>query len=185
MELQVQRVKLFGQTAGRVATLLSEAFPPAAQEPFPLLVALAKRPGIDFLAFYDEDVFCGFAYCITKADLTYVMYLAVSGQSRSKGYGTAILDAIKQAYPENAIALDIESLSVLATNRPQRIKRQAFYFRNGFRELGVRMPEGNDMYDILVYGRQVSPDEIADVLAWFSFGVFRPTFTPYAVKQDA
>lgn len=174
MELRRENVRLFGTTAGRVSLLLAEAFPPASQEPFPLLVALAKRQGIDFWALYDNETFCGFTYGITRGDVTYVLYLAVASEHRSKGYGAAILDEVKRAYPGNAVVLDIESPTEPADNSEQRVKRQAFYFRNGFRELGLHMCNHGEVYDLLVCGRDVSAEEITSLLSWFSFGVFTP-----------
>ena len=177
MELRAEHAKLFGTTAGRLARLLSEAFAPSAQYPYPLLVALSKRDGVDYVAFFDGEVFCGFTYLITRGDITYVLYLAVAGDQRSKGSGSAILDAVKSRHPGNVIVLDIESPSQPATNAEQRLKRRAFYFRNGFHELGLRMPEGEIDYDLLACGRDVSVDEVSDLLQWFSLGVHRPQLT--------
>lgn len=177
MELRSQNVPMFGPVSGSVAKLLANAFPPSEQYPFPLLVLLARRKGIEFLAWFDGDVFCGFTYLITQGDITYLLYLAVDSSQRSHGYGSAILDAVKARYPGNTVALDIESPHEPCSNQGQRVRRQAFYERNGFHGLGFSLIEHGHAYDILACGRSITRSELSEVLNMAPFGLFAARFT--------
>lgn len=58
----------------------------------------------------------------------FVLYLAVNDRIRSKGYGTKILDWLKQN-TEKIIVLNVEAINSSAKNALQREKRISFYNR--------------------------------------------------------
>ena len=76
--------------------LMRTAFPPNEQIPMWLLRVLAFRKNVNFRAFYDDDQFCGVLYTVEDNKYIFVLYLAVNDRIRSKGYGTKILDWLKQ-----------------------------------------------------------------------------------------
>ena len=76
--------------------LMRTAFPPNEQIPMWLLRVLAFRKNVNFRAFYDDDQFCGVLYTAEDNKYIFVLYLAVDDRIRSKGYGTKILDWLKQ-----------------------------------------------------------------------------------------
>ena len=65
--------------------------------------------------------------------MAFVLYLAVNGEERGKGYGSQILDILKSAYVDKAIVLNIEPIDENAPNAEQRKSRLRFYNRNGSR----------------------------------------------------
>ena len=71
-------------------------FPQNEQIPMWLLRVLAFRKNVNFRAFYDDDQFCGVLYTAEDNKYIFVLYLAVNDRIRSKGYGTKILDWLKQ-----------------------------------------------------------------------------------------
>ena len=60
------------------------------------LRVLAFCKSVNFRDFYDDDQFCGVLYTADDNTYIFVLYLAVNDLIRSKGYGTKILDWLKQ-----------------------------------------------------------------------------------------
>lgn len=50
---------------------------------------------IDFMAYYDEDVFVGLTMVLNRKDFNWGWYFAVREELRGKGYGQHILTALK------------------------------------------------------------------------------------------
>lgn len=84
-----------------------------------LLSVLAFRKSVNFKAFYDDDQFCGVLYTAEDNKYIFVPYLAVNDLIRSNGYGTKILDWLKEN-TEKIIVLNVESLNPSAPNALQR-----------------------------------------------------------------
>lgn len=95
------------------------------------------------------DAFCGMAYCAHSEQLLYVGYLAVDGQRRSQGCGSAILSQLRDENPGRHLVLEVEPMDPSAHNYKQRARRLAFYERNGFRPAGLRKREGGQEYSVL------------------------------------
>jgi len=87
--------------------------------PMWLLSVLAFRKSVNFKAFYDDDQFCGVLYTAEDNKYIFVLYLAVNDLIRSNGYGTKILDWLKEN-TEKIIVLNVESLNPSAPNALQR-----------------------------------------------------------------
>lgn len=163
MKLQESNVTFLSTARKHAQTLCKTAFPPEEQMPFFLLLLKSYRADHHFSAYYDNNTFAGISYCIELADTAYVLYLAVNDQVRSRGYGSAILSAIKERYANKTLMLEVETLSQPdAKNYAQRQARLAFYERNGFEQTNLREEDNAVIYDILKYGRTIS---IADMQA--------------------
>ena len=89
-----------------IRELMKTAFPECEQFPFWLLRLFAFRRHVDFTAFFDGDVFCGAVYTAEYDDMMFILYLAVSGDVRSKGYGSMMLEHVKDKAGGKAIVLD-------------------------------------------------------------------------------
>ena len=139
------------------------------------LLSRIKKDFIDFLAYYDDDKFVGFTYLITEGDLTFIQYIAVDSTLHSKGYGSAILSQIKALYPNNRIALNLEMLDENAENTEQRIKRRAFYDKNGYEDTGIITDVHGNTLDTLILGGTTTVEELHVLLKKFTgvvFGLF-------------
>ena len=79
-----------------VCRLMRTAFPRNEQIPMWLLRVLAFRKSVNFRVFYEDDRFCGVLYTAEDNKYIFVLYLAVNARIRSKGYGTKMLDWLKQ-----------------------------------------------------------------------------------------
>lgn len=67
-------------------------------------------------------------------NFVHVNYLAVKQEHQNKGYGSAVLDFVKQNCVKKPLVLDIEELDEDAINFEDRKRRVRFYKKNAFKE---------------------------------------------------
>ncbi|MCD7769424.1 MAG: hypothetical protein LUH36_04815, partial [Oscillospiraceae bacterium] len=82
----------------------------------------------------------------------YLLFFAVSGELRARGYGTAALKALFRRYEGLPIALDFEPVDEAAENNAQRIRRKAFYLRSGFHETGLYTRTCGRGFELVCHG---------------------------------
>ena len=134
-------------TAELVESLIKSSFPPDEQEPIERLLTLAKKPMVNFWAYYDDDVFCGMIYVVESTDALFVLYLAVPDHLRSRGYGAAIIEDVRGIFGGKDMVLHVEDPNESPENADQRIRRIRFYERLGFQDTGYRLsPEGTTFW---------------------------------------
>ncbi|WCM60723.1 GNAT family N-acetyltransferase [Paenibacillus polymyxa] len=178
MSLNVKPITKDLKEINNVYELFRNSFPVNEQIPMWFLWWKSKKDFIDFIAFYDEDVFVGFTYLITNKNLTFVLYLAIDSEIRSKGYGGRLLSNIKKQYPHNRIILNIEAVEEAAINYEQRLKRKNFYMRNGYSKTSFNLFEYGQSYEVLVNGSEVSTEEYRDLFKRFTGPVLSLFFKP-------
>ncbi len=167
MTLTLKNIKKTNLDYKKAKSLLIRAFPPEERPPFSLLMHWAKKDCVDFLSAYDGDEWVGFIYIATYKDIVYVFLFAIEDNFRGHGYGSAILDAIKEKYKNRRIFLAIEEMDEKAANYPDRVRRYDFYTRNGFLPLNLKMREGRMIYDILTIGDGVTQKEYRALIDGF------------------
>lgn len=160
-----------------VRALYASAFPKEERLPFFALRALTVREGCNITAYYDGDTFCGFTYDAVKGNILYLMFFAVNGELRGKGYGSAILSYLKEQHPGKSIVLNVEMPDERADNYAERVRRIRFYERNGFSDTGCNIDEVGGTFRILSTARDFDPDAYLAVFRWLSFGAWRPKIT--------
>lgn len=134
----------------QIRHLYRSAFPANERAPLGLLFHKTDNGKDSFYAVTDEDRFIGLTYTIESDKMLYVFFLAVTNENRGKGYGTKILDIIKKKYCDKTVCLLIEDTTITsADNFKERIKRLAFYERNGFTKLGIKIDELGVKYELL------------------------------------
>ena len=160
-----------------VCRLMRTAFPQNEQIPMGLLRVLAFRKSVNFRVFYEDDQFCGVLYTVEDNKYIFVLYLAVNDRIRSKGYGTKILDWLKQN-TEKIIVLNVEAINPSAENALQREKRISFYCRNGIFDTGCRFIDEGETYSVLTSDiDHFDPKEYEMLLSRFSFGTYKKHIT--------
>ena len=155
----------------QVKALYEEAFPPQERVPWRALRMGTLRRGIDFTAYFDGGTFAGLTYTIEAKSTVYLLFLAVNAQVRSRGYGTRIIEAVRAAHPGLSIVLDIEPVEADAPNYEQRVRRLAFYERNGFHQTEWTIHEGPERYRVLFEGEDFDPRELDYASRRLSFGM--------------
>ena len=141
--------------------LYETAFPKEEQIPWDDLVRLIGEMNLDFTAYYEGEKFIGFTIVYPRPSLTssssvatqpcsselgrpsllrplnWYWYFAVKEELRGKGLGQQILNQLIDKYKGQSCVLDMESPRQECANKEQRLRRQAFYLRNGFRDTNV------------------------------------------------
>ena len=163
---------------GLFKDLYYTAFPKSEQIPMAFLLRKAKKDGIRFNAYYDEDIFVGFTYTITDGDLTYLLYLATRADIRSKGYGRQILNHIRTTYPVNRLVLNCLAEDENADDNEMRKRRQNFYFRNGYAYAGFSCKMNGNSLIVLAHNCHVTPEEFLGIFKKFWGSIFFAFFKP-------
>lgn len=160
-----------------ICHLMKSAFPQNEQFPLWLLHLLALRKNVNFRAFFDEDQFCGVIYTVESSIYIFVLYLAVNDKIRSKGYGSQILQWLKQS-TSKTIVLNVEAINGNAANSKQREKRVEFYQKNGITDTGYFFTDKDEKYSVLSSDSEhFSIAEYNSLLERFSLGSFKVNFS--------
>ena len=145
-----------------VIAIYEEAFPLEERYPLDVVEQLAQCEAVEYLAFYDSQAAaeepCGFAFNAIACGYLYVVFLAVNAHVRSRGYGSRILRQMRAEHPTYMTVLEIEPIDPAADNNDQRLRRLAFYERNGFTSAGCILREEEMDYEVLVAPPLDDPD---------------------------
>lgn len=173
MEFKAVPVTLTMRGYKDVKDLMYEAFPPNQLLPLNTLTMWAKRKGVDFFAFYDDGELFGTTFMMQNEKYAYVLYLAVKDNLRSKGYGSKILEFVKQKVEGKLIFLDVEEPDRLALNNTQRKNRIKFYHKHGIVDAGYTFMEDQDAFRILCANpEEFDVEEASQMISNLSFGMY-------------
>ena len=149
-----------------IEPLYEAAFPVEERLPLWQLSWNSLKRGQSFLAYFDQEVFVGLTYTIYTDNLVYLLFLAVEESKQSQGYGSQILAQVREEAGERPCVLTIEPMDEEdASNRTQRLKRLAFYERNGYQALNHFYFEGSERYQILTTDKSICLADLEQDLA--------------------
>ena len=158
--LHFEKVPWKGPKSLALWRIYQESFPPHERVHPALLRLCNLRPDIDLLVVVDEhDEVAGMLMTMRRHTGVYALFLAVSHSLRGRGYGSAVLEAMKDYYPDQGVVLAIESVDSRFSNYQERVRRLKFYERNGFLDSGWRVWESSGVYDLLCRGMDVNIDD--------------------------
>lgn len=150
-----------------VRALYLRAFPAEERAPFWLLKRRAIQSRGELLAIRNGGGFAGFAYVIGNAKAAYLFFFAIADGQRGRGYGSAVLAALKERYAGKALFLARETLDQQAQNYDQRVRRRGFYLRGGFSDLPLQISEAGVTYDVMGVGGAPTPEDYQSLMrAW-------------------
>lgn len=156
---------------GKVKRLYKTAFPANERAPFHVLLSKTKDERNDFYAITDNDDFVGLVYTIKSDKVAYVFFLAVEETKRGNGYGTEILQMIKDMYPDRPVILMIEDTEITtARNYKERLNRLEFYKKNCFKQLHIKINEAGVDYELLATADTVILDHFLEIMKGFLGG---------------
>ena len=149
------------------------AFPKNERFPFVGLLAMALQKRVNLQAVYDHDDFIGLIFWTYAEKIIYIGYLAVDPVWRGKGYGSQILNLMKQHHPNQEIVLDIEPVIKTAKNYSQRINRLLFYKHNGFKLTQDNLVDEGGHYVILSSDKHFKKCNLSQLLKRMSFNCYK------------
>jgi len=158
-----KQIKYDKEGFDQVKNLYSTAFPRQEQAPLPYLINQTKKDSVRFDAYYDGDVFVGLAYTISFKDMTYLWYLATRSDLRSKGYGSQIMQHLREIYPNNRIVLNLDIQDENAADNEIRKKRKEFYVRNGYSTADYSCIFNKNKLDIMSINGNITAAEFLSI----------------------
>lgn len=144
----------------KVIDLYKQAFPGAQRIPTWFLRYKLRNGKGGFNVLYEDENWVGLIYHTEYRDIVFIQLLAISESFRSCGYGSKVMESLKHIHPGKRIALNIEELDEQKENYPQRLKRKAFYEKNGFISSGYIVKEPDERQEMLIRGGIISEEEI-------------------------
>jgi len=153
-----------------VKALYYRSFPKEERIPWWLLLNNSRRKDIHLTAWMDGEIFCGMTASVDVEDLHFVLFLAIAPDMQGKGYGSAILTALQEKY--GAVELNVEPLLESAPNYPQRLRRFAFYKKNGFQDTGYHVWEVGGMFRILSTSKTLNVPRYKKVFKKLTWGLW-------------
>lgn len=162
---------------GDIKNLYLTAFPREELLPWWILRLMTLPKGVELTGYYDEDRFCGFTHTTSAGDILFVMFFAVSEALRDKGYGSAILQTLKENNPGKQIVLNVEPVDVPADNLAQRQSRMRFYSKNGFFDTGYNIAEVGGTFRVLSTDPVLDTGAYLQAFAKLSLGLWKPKIT--------
>ncbi len=144
--------------------LYIRSFPAEERAPFFIVLNRVKRGTAEMLIAKENGVAVGFAYMVCNENLAYLFYLTVDDTKRGKGYGTAIISALREKYRGKRFFLAREQLDKSAENYAERVNRRNFYLKCGLEDLPCCIKEGTVTYDVMGIGGNVTAEEYHDLI---------------------
>jgi len=165
-----------------VFDLYEEAFSKVQRVP-PWILRYKMRKGkAGFNVIYEQDTWIGFIYNIEYKGLVFIQFFAISEACRSQGYGSKVLDSMRERHSGTRIILNIEKIDDQSKNYPQTVKRKAFYEKNGFRSSGYIVNEPGEQLEMLILGGSISKKEIEEMYKYLLGTIFGLLFGPKIIK---
>ena len=149
-----------------VANLLVLAFPSDERPPVDIFFKNLEinKEHTRLIAYYDNNAFIGFTSLVIYKDICFLFFLAVSPIFRNKGYGSQIINIIKEDYQDYVILLGYEEVDPKYDNYLQRVNREKFYFKRGFKDNGFISEEWGVRFQSAYIGkRKVSFEEYKEI----------------------
>jgi GNAT superfamily N-acetyltransferase len=146
-----------------VIELYKKAFTTVRRLPSWLLRFMLRKGKDGFSILYENDNWIGLIYLTQYKDTVFVHFFAIAEFQRSSGYGSKVLHALKEMYPQYRVVLNIEEIDAQQENYSQRIKRKSFYLTNGFSSSGYIVKEPGERLEMLIQGGSISKEEIEGI----------------------
>ncbi len=161
---------LHGAIIRKIERLNEEVFP-IAPDMAMLTDWSAKQEGtpIDFIALKDRGQFRGYAYAIDYGEITFLAFLAIEPKYHGKGYGTKLLEHIKELNAFKPIILTAFKPIPENEDYEECLRRRAFYMRNGFvPQPGEIKAESYHRSEIYLHGSGPTMEAMQDVVDRFA-----------------
>lgn len=169
----LKKIKYIAQKTVKedVTRLLITAFPTNERPPVAIFFNNFKKDNNILLAFYDNDEFIGFTALTFYLDICYIFFLAVTPTHQNKGYGSQIIEIIKNDYFDYILLLAYEEVDPKYEDYYLRNKREKFYYKHGFLNNNLKTNEWGIVFQTAYLGkRKVSFIEYKEIFK-LGFGV--------------
>lgn len=140
-----------------IEQLFLHAFPHNQDKPLPLFLKKRQEGLAEILAIEDDEgVFLGFAIMVLDGEIALLDYFAIIEQGRGSGFGSEALRLLQKRYADKKFVLDIQSTKAQADNMQERLRRKAFYLRNGMQAMPFLIDILGSEMEVLAYNCAVT-----------------------------
>jgi len=160
----------------KVTKLALEAFPPEEYLSPVKILEMSGKCNLDFFAIYNKDKFIGFTVVKPYKTMSYLFFLAVDRSFRGQGYGSKIIQKIKEIYPDYSHVVDFEMIDKNASNYNQRVKRKEFYLKNGYKETGYFLSYLGVNYEIMSMDDNFDINLFKELISTIKIKGFKPKY---------
>lgn len=164
-----------------IKKLYLRAFPASERKPFFIIRKKQAEGSMEILSIEDDNGnFLGLAITILYNDIVLLDYFAIDDNRRNSGAGSSALHLLFEKYSGKRFLLEIEAPDIPSKNTAERIRRKAFYLRNGMTVMPFRVNLFGIEMEILTNGPEVSFEEY--------HSIFTHLFTPWMaskIKKEA
>ncbi len=182
MSINLRPLTKYDNDYSKVIDLYKKAFTTAQHIPAWVLRFKFRKGKVGFNALYADDTWIGLIYTTEYKDIVLVHFLAISQSYRSGGYGSKVMDLMKVTHSGKRIVLNIEKLDKQETNYQQRVKRKAFYEKNGFSSSGYIVKESGEKLEMLIFSGSISKEEIEEMYKNLFNGIIGSLLRPKIIK---
>lgn len=155
--------------------LYLDAFPNHERMPFFMLKSAVKKGKAEILIAKERGEVIAFAYLVLYRDMVYLFYFAVLSELRNKGIGSILVKYLIDHYQNKRIFLAVEQPNEKVADNELRIKRKAFYLKNGFSNHKYKLQEKNVIFDVMAVGGEISIEEYKKMFRFWggrAFNIF-------------
>ena len=149
-----------------MSELYSSAFSEIEKVPEENILRTMGRGG-KLLEYRDDGRFIGFTLTFTSGDRTFWIYLATISEVRGKGYGSRLIELIRETHPGKRIFLVVEPMDEDAEDYEMRVRRQRFYERNGCINSNITLISDDAPFDSMYVSGVLSADEMRDTVSLY------------------
>lgn len=151
-----------------VRKLYEESFPKSEKKPFSMILEKREEGFFDILDIEDEQgKFCGMAIMLLAGGLALLDYLAIAPAYQSGGAGSSTLRELRECYGDESLVVEIETTlgeeAERAENAGERLRRKAFYLRNGMVTMDFLVELFGVEMEILTFGRKLTFEEYYNI----------------------
>lgn len=152
-----------------IRKLYESSFPKSEKKPFEFMRKKQKEGYFDMLAIEEEEgKFCGLAIMLLAGGWVLLDYLAIDPGCQGTGLGSRTLAALQERYGKERIVVEIESTIRDAEgsgNGQERLRRKAFYLRNGMVPMGFLVDLFGVEMEVLTFGSQITFEQYHGIYA--------------------
>lgn len=152
-----------------IRKLYEASFPKSEKKPFEMILEKRKEGFFDILAIEGENgEFLGLAIMLLSEEWALLDYLAIEPRCQGGGVGSETLGLLQERYGRDRIVVEIEdtrgcggqsadaAADAIPENAGERIRRKAFYLRNGMVTMDFLVELFGVRMEILTFGKAVT-----------------------------
>ena len=157
----------------QIRKLYNSSFPGDERIPFTHLMNTLGKDRI-MQAYYEYEALVGLTVVFLTDDVAYLSYICVEPALQDQGYGTEILKSVMDEYHDCRIVIDIEESYRDDPDKEDRLRRRAFYIRNGFETTEMYYVFYGVEYELLSWNGTISWEDWQKTIHkhWGKFAVF-------------